>query len=331
MLPELRSFVVVCGALLIAGCGGSPDPSSSGKGLKSEGEACVADSDCQSGLACLRGVCVMVPGSDGGTPTPACRSDADCARGEVCQSGSCVPGPTCPGGRGCPTPGCNGSNCPCDIVKQDCASPGDRCYPTSTTSTAGQCYTAGGQGLGSPCTEPPVDVPAACGRGLLCVAPTPDSREATCQAICAADGDCPAGQQCHVNLGGMTTVWGVCVPKPITPPPACDAFTQNCPSTQMCVLTQAGPNECIAAGSGPSGSSCAKPGDCAAGLACAALAGQSGSDYYFSINPTYLSRGGGVCRPLCTTSAPCAAGAVCSFISGPDGSARPDAGVCYVP
>jgi hypothetical protein len=286
----LRLSFIVCSALAVAGCGGSNHPTSGTHGIQKEGEACRADSDCQAGLVCERGICVKGQGSSG----------------------------------------CDGTNCPCDILKQDCAVAADRCYPTSGVSTAGQCYGAGGQGLGSGCSEPPLDAPTACGKGLICVGSASDPSPGICRAICVSDSGCPTGQRCQLDLGGMTTIWGACVPKPIVPPPPCDPFAQNCPATQMCVVTS-GANQCIASGSGKSGSSCTQPTDCAPGLACAALDGETSTAYYFSVDTVFLSRGGGHCMPLCNQSgASCAAG-VCSFISGPDGNPRPDAGVCYVP
>jgi Cys-rich repeat protein len=221
----LRSLVVLCGALAVAGCGGSNDPSSGSHGLQKEGESCRADSDCVTDLVCLRGVCTNVSGTggagggggiggsgggggSGGSGPPACRLDSDCAAGEVCDSGSCVS----------------------------------------------------------------------------------------------------------------------------APPASCDPFAQDCPAGQMCVLSVPGPDQCVTAGSASSGSPCAQPADCAAGLACAALAGSSPTEYYFSVDPIYLSRGGGSCMPLChRMGADCGSGAICAFISGPAGNPLPDTGVCYVP
>jgi hypothetical protein len=215
---------------------------------------------------------------------------------------------------------------------QDCASPGDRCYPASTSSTEGQCFAAGAQGLGSPCTEPPVDAPAACGKGLLCVGADAAPGPGTCHALCVVDTGCPSGERCELDLAGSASVWGVCVPKAITAPPPCDAFAQDCAAGQMCVLTPAGASECVAMGSGASGASCAQLADCSPGLACAALDGTTPTSYWFSIDPGFLTRGGGTCLPLCSQpGAACGAGGVCAFLSGPSGDARTDAGVCYVP
>jgi hypothetical protein len=217
----LRSLVVLCGAISILGCGGGPDPSHNGLGLQKAGDSCQADRDCERGLACLRGICVVVepPPPPPPPPPPACTSDPDCARGEVCRDGSCVPDGSCPGGRDCPPP---------------------------------------------------------------------------------------------------------------PPPPACDVFAQDCPSAQMCVLAQTGDNVCIAAGGESQGSGCTRADICRPGLACAALAGTSGNTYYLSIDPVFLSRGGGTCLALCSDRVPCSGGAVCSAIMS-GGTTRSDAGVCYTP
>ena len=301
--------MIVCLALLAGpGCGLTEDSS------RSQGRQTGVDRD-DAGPAPS-----PEPGRDAASPEPDAGTPDPCEREP-----------------GCTPSGCDGTNCPCDVVAQDCAAPTDRCYPGGVTAAEGQCYPAGGQGAGAACVEPPVDTPEACGAGLLCVYESEAATAGTCLTICGSGRPCPTGASCHaLDLGDVqTSDYGVCVTDPPPPPPPpCDPFVPSCDAGEMCVLAMPPPpTTCVATGTGAAGTACLQPTDCAPGSQCAGLAGASPEASYFSIDPVFLSRGGGTCMILCRPGddAGCGAGHVCALISGWDGAPRPEAGVCLDP
>ncbi|MBN2362180.1 MAG: hypothetical protein JXR83_22200 [Deltaproteobacteria bacterium] len=120
-------------------------------------------------------------------------------------------------------------------------------------------------------------------------------------------------------------------PEPEPTEPACDPLSPECEAGMMCAAFDAAPSACIAAGSGLEGSACAVAADCAPGLQCAALAGTSPTADYYTLNETYMIRGGGRCMAICPAGAAagaCDQGEMCQPILDPIGNNRADIGVC---
>jgi Cys-rich repeat protein len=200
---------------------------------------CATDADCPASQSCTRGACGALPvtppvedctnttDDDGDGDIDCADSDCagdpacappleDCANGvdddgdgDVdCSDVQCVREPICNGG------GCNGFNCPCDVLLQDCASAADRCYPGGPDSADGQCYPTGGMSLGDACVEPPVDTPDSCTAGLLCIYEAENDPTGVCRAICAGSADCAAGELCFALFPAPTN-FGIChTPQP---------------------------------------------------------------------------------------------------------------------
>ncbi len=234
--------------------------------------------------------------------------------------------------------GCDGSNCPCNFLLQDCAVPGQRCFPDGPTAQDGQCYPAGGRALGEPCVEPPVDTPTACGAGLLCIYENEESLEGICHEFCETRSDCPENHSCRaISLDdGPSQNWGLCAadapPPPPPPPPTCDVFAQDCvDSDEMCVLQDRGQNLCVSPGSGTQGAPCSTATDCSSGLQCAAVTGYLPASPTYTIDDGYMARGGGSCAALCTPGDDSTCGAADDWECAPivtAGFIRTDAGVC---
>jgi len=119
-------------------------------------------------------------------------------------------------------------------------------------------------------------------------------------------------------------------PEPVGP--TCDPLAQDCAAGTMCAAFDAVASTCIATGAGVEGGACASSADCGLGLQCAALAGTSPTADYYTLNQTYLSRGGGVCVEVCPpgNAAVCDQGELCMPILDPVGNNRTDIGVCAV-
>jgi hypothetical protein len=188
-----------------------------------DGAIDCADSDCAGDPACAEANCTNLIDDDAdGTADCAdsdCAGDPACAPpGEDCANGIddngdgdvdcndllCVREPVC-------NTGCNGFNCPCDVLLQNCASPTDRCYPGGPDSGDGQCYGTGGMSVGDACVEPPVNTPNACGAGLLCIYEAETDPTGICRTICATSADCANGDLCFA-LFPPPTNYGVCHP-----------------------------------------------------------------------------------------------------------------------
>jgi hypothetical protein len=161
-----------------------------------DGDADCADADCATDPACAP------PGED-------CANQIDDdGDGDVdCADIECVREPVCQGS------GCNGSNCPCDVILQNCAMPAHRCYPGGPDSADGQCYPTGGRAAGDACIEPPVNTPDSCDAGLLCIYEGETDPTGICRTICASSADCAGGDLCYA-LFPQPTNYGICHPPP---------------------------------------------------------------------------------------------------------------------
>lgn len=86
------AVVLLLGSLLVIGCGGGPPVSLEDGGTSPLEGACVEDTDCAFGEACVEGFCGM-PVSDPDSGRPECTSNAECAEGYECipSLGACRP------------------------------------------------------------------------------------------------------------------------------------------------------------------------------------------------------------------------------------------------
>ncbi|MFO0724045.1 MAG: hypothetical protein U1E65_09700 [Myxococcota bacterium] len=321
--------------------------------------ACAADADCPTAQVCTRGSCEL-PQTTTPTvtppppPPPACSTDRDCAQGEICRAdGVCIANPwACTTDADCNARGnyvctngqcgiasehgCNGSNCPCDVLNNNCQF-GMRCYPFGANTSDGQCFTPGARQAGDACVEPPFGEPESCGLGLVCGYASENDPTGICFTICGTDADCSGTDVCrHVpdEVFGQTPQWGLCAapppPPPPPPPPVCDPFAQDCTSaSDLCAPVDLGANVCVPAGRGGDGASCTQASDCAPGLACVAFAGSTPTTNYFTLFQDYIDRGGGTCKTICAPGRACSATQDCAPIStSATGETRTDVGVC---
>ncbi|MCC6748239.1 MAG: hypothetical protein IT371_11300 [Deltaproteobacteria bacterium] len=359
-IQTLRKWSVPVGPLAaliglgLGGCHGEgPDPSHSSRAQT----ACQSQRDCPPTELCgPQGLCVL-PGT-AGTPTPGSNptpapapttppapppppaaenctnnkddngdgkidcADVQCMREPVCQKAS----------------GCQGKNCPCDILAQNCAAPTDRCWPMGVAASDGGCYAAGQGRLGDPCIEPPVNVPKACSKGLLCVVSSSDPKEmvGTCRTLCGTGKPCPTGFDCRkLDFGsdGASLNWGVCVvtppPPPPPPPPPCDLFKQSCTdATKMCApQVHAQPNHCVPKGTVKENDPCVGMDDCGPKLVCVTPAGYTPGSIWFGFGNVR----GGNCLPACAPGpkSGCTGTAVCSPILDGSLGERKDLGACW--
>lgn len=239
---------------------------------------------------------------------------------------------------------CNGTNCPCNVLEQNCESPDHRCWPYGIGIEDGQCFESGERTLGQPCVEPPVGEPESCVAGLICVAEDQEAYEGICVALCGSTEDCPGEQQClTLDYGEGPTDFGICwrpdpqdPPPPPPPPTSCTVLDQDCQSGLMCVASQdyADHGICVETGSLELGSNCYHIADCLPGLQCVAISGWNSEDptlYYFTDNELYLERGG-TCRELCPAGdhSACVSGDYCEPLQEM-GPVREDVGICYTP
>lgn len=276
------------------------------------------------------------PPTPGPTPTPTqgtvpdAQADGgtlDCTAADACADVRCAREPACQRAE---------SNAPCDVFAQDCADPGERCYPYSTTAAHnGACFRDGTRTLGQSCEEPPYGEAQACRKGLLCVATSEDPGVlGACLTVCRGSRDCAADEQCFgLDTGGEAPfTFGVCAPRPFVPPTPCDPITNaTCAGGEMCGISEAQGNLCIPAGAGALNSACSGEGDCAPGLHCAALSGWLPDGFTLTLNEGYLSRGDGLCMAPCHGHIVCAAGATCSQVGSlnPPEYVRSDLMLCY--
>jgi hypothetical protein len=337
-------------------------------GGQCQANVCKADNECKSDADCTAGkVCVPnksfggLCGVKGSTPTPgpawSCKADTDCPASQQCKAGTCVAPPSSPkptaeicdnnkddDGDGltdcqdkdcereppCQKPPVTPTSTACNVLQQNCATSGYRCWPGGEYAKDGICFPAGPMKEGDPCQEPPVDGAKACGKGLVCAAADSTSTP-ICRVLCGSSADCKKTEACaKLNLGAGSTTkdYGVCVKAPAPPPPpppVCDVFKQDCnASGDMCIPQKNTANTCVPKGSGAVGSYCVAPSDCAPTLMCAAHVGTSGSTLYYGFG--YVR--GGTCLPLCDPASPgCPAGTKCAPVLGNYGP-RTDIGVC---
>jgi hypothetical protein len=174
----VRAWAVVLGVLgALAAIGAPGCSSSSSPALVSEG--CSLNSDCDTGLVCIFGLCHV-----------ACRKSSDCQVPEICVSSgattacelptetSCTAGASsCPTGLECTSGGqcrnpCNGTT--------GCAIEGDQC-------TGGFCFGSGE--LESSCTA---GSSSTCLAGLTCAS------DKQCRYACSTTA-CPAGNRCKAG------------------------------------------------------------------------------------------------------------------------------------
>jgi len=191
------SGLLALGLLFLVGC-------SNGGGFS--GESCRARSDCQGGLACIAGTCVMdtfnVSQTAKACDVVYCVADGDCAAGEACSGGNCinvcVTDNDCWWGEIC----FNGACVDC-AVDADCGDPAlvycennfcrDRCEndvdcPAFSTCQAGHCVDGG------------------CQSDRECIALTDNAR-----ATCNGDSMCAIACDTDVDCGSRVTnfdFWG---------------------------------------------------------------------------------------------------------------------------
>jgi Cellulose binding domain len=332
-----------------------------------------------SGQPCDPFVC----GSDGRC-MPACTADADCTAGNACTNGSCGKRPlgvTCAGPDDCNSGLCQQGVCcssTCAGTCQSCAVPGSAGLCTAVPAgqdPLGQCADSGAATCG---TDGFCDGNGACRSylaGTVCVPPTCSGSTATlagrcngtgaclagsqqpcdpyacgangqCQASCAANSDCTAGNVCNGTLCGRKTngvdcasasectsgfcQQGVCCAG------ACTGVCSSCALTGtqgVCTAIPAGQdplNQCADAGPSSCGTdgACNGAGACrlyAPGFACAPGAcsgstatlagrcdgaGNCGAGAAQSCAP-YVC-GGTSCLGACADSTECTAGNVCT-------------------
>ncbi|MCB9556472.1 MAG: hypothetical protein H6707_10245 [Deltaproteobacteria bacterium] len=242
-------------------------------------------------------------------------ADSDCQREPACYA----------------SPGCNG-NCSCDLIKQNCAAPTDRCWPVGPKVSDGACYPYGPKQAGDPCVEPPVDGADSCGKGLICVAKDQNGTDGRCYPLCDNKASCKANETCaQVSLGNVHSDWGICIATPPPPPPAptpCDVLKPQCKAGEMCDLAAGG--ICVKAGTTAAGSPCNVSSACVSGTGCASHVGWDGlsGDYYFALD---FGRAGS-CEKYCSLNAAnsgCASGELCGKLLDKGGNANPTVGICY--
>lgn len=162
------------------------------------GPACVDDSECAGGEACVSGACVA---------RAECTQATDCATGFTCQQGqcrcssdrACAANQACVQGR-CETraPCTTEANCPagqrCEptqgLCHPPCRLPTD-CAPGVDPTLAPLLFTCREGDCLRPCVGD-----AACGAGFVCEA------GACTRAPCTTRTDCPAGQYCTSATNG---------------------------------------------------------------------------------------------------------------------------------
>jgi Cys-rich repeat protein len=231
------------------------------------GTACVADSDCDTGLVCTNGACALPQGScttdsqcaqgqrcmSGSCQNVACTNDAQCAQGEQCdvttgtcriRSSLCTTDSQCPSGDVCVNGGCepvdqqNDGGFTC-AVDSDCGvgavCVNGICEGVQQKPDAG---TDGGQGPhdGGQGPNDGGQGPSDGGQG-----PSDGGQGPSDGGLaCFADSDCPSGQVCAdsicVDAGGCTggTLCGSACVDLTSDSNNCGACGVVCSSTQRC-------------------------------------------------------------------------------------------------
>ena len=153
--------------------------------------------------------------------------------------------------------------------------------------------------------------------------------------MCTSGAACPAGWSCLTPSAGDG--FGFCEPTS-----ACVIDeTGACMGGTHCVATESGgvvSTACVPDGAGDEGDTCTTSAACSAGLTCAAVTGWSTapgeeSHWYFTVDETYLVRGG-VCVSLCAAGdwsrSTCDVGELCHQVS--NGAGQPSGiGACFAP
>jgi hypothetical protein len=224
--------------------------------------------------------------------------------------GGCTTGNSCLGGQCCPTPAAGGT---CSLPTSCGCAAGRACYP-DTPATGLVCFAITGQREGADCTGA-TDV---CVAGLGCFG-------GLCKRYCTVDADCPlidGARRCVQTVWNSDTTPNQPIPGVLICRRLCDPVTpqapraplQSCPPGFGCFSTAApGATDCIAAGLGAVGDSCADDSDCLAGNYCAGSAA-----------PFH-------CNKYCFTSADCPGAGACTFFTPPEYAGTRQVGFCPPP
>ncbi len=249
--------------------------------------ACINNTDCQAGYACIASVCKQLCD---GEVTNTCAQGPYATCEQVTYDGANVPGyyiclRTCDP--------LNPSN---DADPYDACGSGASCVPGR--AGVSYCIAAGTGVTDDPCETADGDAdPFACAEGYACVI---KQSGAVCKPNCdvAAD-DCPNGNTCFsyiTPVGAADVEIGYCDSCPSLPPNGtCDPVSQcGCGSTEMCAIIDFDTGEagCLPQGSVPQGGACSETvGECEQGSEC------------LQWNST------GVCSAFCDDASDCASGA----------------------
>jgi hypothetical protein len=214
----------------------------------------------------------------------------------------------------------------CNPYCQEGCAAGDNC----TFDGGGwACVAAGPSAIGEACGGP-----GACAVGLACFRVDGETAE-KCRQICIADGECPDGRRCNVNVDFGDGPVSFCGELPV----GCDPFAEPasaCGAGQACYLdVNAGVTGCQAAGTKAAGEACwgEAANVCAVGLQCVVQCAEvcstgAGSPKCSEVCPgevDVLSEANalGACVPdapreLCDLFAQgsCGAGAMCTLVRG---------------
>ncbi|HRI62722.1 MAG TPA: MopE-related protein [Polyangium sp.] len=250
------------------GNGGNGGNGSGNMGMGNQGNtgttACMTDSDCANGQACINGMCDGDPPLQtcNGVPSPLSCTQTGCPSGQICapdlDPNSCYPsacGCDAMGGWVCTADCGQGSHC---VVPQQCGSNGMCPAGTTCDATTGLCVAvcAPGpeicNGIDDNCNgavdEQSDPAFPLCADGSMCVM----GQCGGTSNVCRADSDCFPGQIC-IN--------GMCV-NSMCNPEICNGFDDDCdgnidnqsdpalplcPDGSMCVMGQCtgGTNICM--------------------------------------------------------------------------------------
>jgi hypothetical protein len=246
--------------------------------------------DCDDGIACTVDLCAEPGGSCTSQPR-----DSLCSGAEVCAG---IEGTGCI--RAC-DPGVT-----CDPVAACGCAPELACTYGATGVAA--CGPAGALEHGERCSAP-----TDCVAGAQCVPRVVFGGAAgsysECRVLCRAEGDCPGGAACEVELAGTTTT-AACAR-------SCNLVTQaGCESPAGChpvgFPASTAYADCVVAGARPAGASCGTTGAiCAAGLICVTQ-----------------DTGGGICDVICRVDRDCPGTLRCVTLLEPLVVAGAEYGVC---
>ncbi len=184
-----RSFAFVAAFLALAGCAAETLGSSRDRDPdRPDGDECVVDRDCVTGLVCDRGLCL--PPIDEPTERMDCDTEADCPTDYTCEDRGAV--------RICIPPPVDGPSCGHCPFPNECRD--GVCIPPSDDGDVCEFDPECGEGMlciaGRCTTDPriPLDCVDAvdCPEGLIC------SDMGEC--ICTATADCPVGTLCRMGM-----------------------------------------------------------------------------------------------------------------------------------